>query len=51
MRAAGLPAPIENPGDVPIDYTMLELGNVTVRQVARVSHADSSCDLSLIVKN
>jgi lysophospholipase L1-like esterase len=48
---AGLPAPIDNPGHVPLDYTTLELGNVTVRQVVRVSQGGSRLRLRFSNEN
>ena len=36
-RTVGPPAAIDNPGNIPVDLTTTDLGNVTVRQVVRVS--------------
>jgi lysophospholipase L1-like esterase len=48
---AGLPAPIDNPGNIPIDYTTLDLGDVTVRQVVRVSQGGTKLRLRFSNEN
>ncbi|HEY1898192.1 MAG TPA: SGNH/GDSL hydrolase family protein [Steroidobacteraceae bacterium] len=37
FRPIGPPAPLDNPGNVPVDTSTPELSNVTVRQVVRIS--------------
>jgi len=51
ITVAGLPAPIDNPGNVPIDYTTLDLGSVTVRQVVRVSQGGTKLRLRFSNEN
>ena len=50
-RPAPTPPPIDNPGNVPIDLTTTGLGNVTVRQVVRVSQGGSQLRLRFSNEN
>ena len=50
-RPAAAPPPIDNPGNVPVDLTTTKLGNVTVRQVVRVSQGGSRLRLRFSNEN
>jgi lysophospholipase L1-like esterase len=51
FRPAGPPAAIDNPGNVPVDTTTTDLGNVTVRQVVRVSQGGTRLRLRFSNEN
>jgi lysophospholipase L1-like esterase len=50
-RPVGPPAAIDNPGNVPVDTTTTDLGNVTVRQVVRVSQGGTRLRLRFSNEN
>jgi hypothetical protein len=50
-RPVGPPAPIDNPGNVPVDTSTTDLGNVTVRQVVRVSQGGTRLRLRFSNEN
>ena len=51
FRPVGPPAAIDNPGNVPVDTTTTDLGNVTVRQVVRVSQGGTRLRLRFSNEN
>jgi lysophospholipase L1-like esterase len=51
FRPVGPPAAIDNPGNLPVDTTTTDLGNVTVRQVVRVSQGGTRLRLRFSNEN
>jgi lysophospholipase L1-like esterase len=51
FRPAGPAAAIDNPGNVPVDTTTTDLGNITVRQVVRVSQGGTRLRLRFSNEN